>query len=228
MLTTRPHPIARLCLAALVGLSLAATSHAAARSPQVPVTGTALATFFATQGQTIDVNTQQLDLQRAGIPANTSFQMRPFVSGSATSGIYNAAAVAPALYAMLPGAASPGWFAIASFRTVPQRLIVNLFDQASSIQGTSTHLGADNADFGFYVQDAAGLFYSQDARNAGSAARMLAFNGTGAFVGSTWICTETGAGPGGDYADVITLVQFQFAPVSTQPSTWSRVKRLYQ
>lgn len=228
MAATRSLRIARLCVAALFSLSLTATSHAAARSPQVPVTGTALATFFAAHGQAIDASTQQLDLQRTAVLTNAAFEVRAFVGTAASVGAYNAAAAAPPLYQIFPGAASSGWFAAASFRVSPQRLVVNLFDASSALQGATTYLNADNTDFGFYVIAGTGTFYSQDARNAGSAARMLAFNGTGAFAGSTWICTETGAGPGGDYADVITLVQFQFAPVSTQTSTWNRVKRLYQ
>lgn len=222
--------LVRSALAVLLLASFfsASPAQAAARSPQVPVSGTALATFFAAHGQTIDVNTQQLDLQRTSMPLSTAFQVQAFVGISTTVGVYNAAAASPALYQVYPGAASGGWFSVGSFRAGPQRLVVSLFDASSALQGSSTYLSADNTDFGFYNTGAPGTFYSQDARNAGGSARILAFNGTGAFAGSTWLCTETGAGPGGDFADVITLVQFQFAPVGTEPSTWTRVKRLYR
>lgn len=228
MSTSQSRTAARLQLATLLSMTLASTALGAARSPQVLVTGTALATFFASQGQTVAVNTQQLDLQRTSVPASTGFGMRTFVGASVSHGIYNAAAIAPPLYQVYPGAATQGWYAVASFRTGPQRLIVNLLDASNALQGQSTFLGADNTDFGFYEAGPGGTFYSQDARNAGGSARMLAFNGTGVFAGSTWLCTETGAGPGGDFADVITLVDLSLAPVPTRSSSWSRVKQLYR
>lgn len=228
MNSSRSRTSARLLLATLLSMTLASTALAAARSPQVPVSGTTLATFFAAQGQAIAVNSQQLDLQRTSVPASTGFGMRTFVGASVSHGIYNAAAIAPALYQVCPGAATMGWFSVAAFRAAPQRLVVNLFDASSTLQGNNVYLGADNTDFGFYEAGPGGTFYSQDARNAGGSARMLAFNGTGAFAGSTWLCTETGAGPGGDFADVITLVDLSLAPVPTRPSSWSRVKQLYR
>lgn len=228
MASSRPLTPARFVLTTFLSMALASSALAAARSPQVPVSGTALATFFAAQGQAIAVNSQQLDLQRTSVPASTGFGMRTFVGASVSHGIYNAAAIAPALYQVYPGAATMGWFAVASFRTGPQRLIVNLLDASNTLQGQSTFLGADNTDFGFYEAGPGGTFYSQDARNASGNARMLAFNGTGAFAGSTWLCTETGTGPGGDFADIITFVDLSLAPVPTRASSWSRVKQLFR
>jgi hypothetical protein len=68
----------------------------------------------------------------------------------------------------------------------------------------------------------------QDARNAGGSPRFLAFSGTGGFIGSTWLCVETGAGPGGDYADVIALIELTLAPVPARTDSWSRLKQLYR
>ena len=88
----------RLLSTALLLTLTAAIAHAAARVPQVPVSGTALATFFASQGQTINVNTDQLDLQSVSLPATTSFEVRTFgPDQSATFGGYNTALGLPPL-----------------------------------------------------------------------------------------------------------------------------------
>src|SRR6516162_11292996 len=116
----------RLLSAVLMMILTSAIAHAAARNPQIPVSGTALATFFASQGQAIDVDNQQLDLQTQSVPVPTAFEVHTFLSGTATAGIYNATASLPPLYQVFPGAAATGWFAAASFRDSPMRLVVNL------------------------------------------------------------------------------------------------------
>ena len=101
-------------------------------------------------------------------------------------GAYNTAPASPPLYQIAPGAATPGWFEMASFRSGPARLVVNLFDATNSLQGTNTYVGADPSAFGFYDQGASGAFYTQDARNPGATARILAYNGTGSRAGWCW------------------------------------------
>lgn len=216
-------------LVSLVGLlGSAPRAQAALRSPQVAVSGTALQTFFTSQLQAIGVVGSQLDLQRTSVPLGASIQVHVFAgAANANVGIYNASAASPPLYLMLTASAGPGWFSVASFRATPDRLIVNLFDNLSSFVGTNTYLGADRTDFGFYAQDLGGTFYSQDARNPSAAPRILAYAGTGARTGSTWFVCETGAGPGGDFADVIMLVDLGTPPVPTRSTSWSRVKTLY-
>jgi len=207
----------------------AAIAHAAARVPQVAVSGTALATFFASQGQTIDVNNQQLDLQVLSVPALTNFEVRLFGPEAATTafGAYNTPVVSPPLYQIAPGAATPGWYEVASFRSGPTRIVVNLFDASNSLQGTNTYIGADPAAFGFYDQAATGTFYTQDSRNGGTA-RILAYNGTGTRVGWTWFACETGAGPGGDFADFIALVNLSLAPVPVSHTDWGTLKQRFR
>jgi hypothetical protein len=223
--SSRPGVIATVVFATL---AYALPAYAALRSPQVPVSGSALQSFFTAHGQSINVSAGQQDIQQFSIPISTSFQVQLF-NASATFGAYNASDAVPALYQLMPGAASTGWFAEASFRTSPQRMVVNLFDVASTLQGTNTYLGADNTDLGFYVQDVVGgVFYTQDARNTGGAPHILVFNATGALAGSTWFACETSAGPGGDFADVIALVDLAFAPVPVATTSWSRVKGLYK
>src|SRR5262249_41985328 len=198
----------RLLLSSVLLVMVAASAHAGLRSPQVPVSGSALATFFASQGQTIDVNTQQLDLQSVSFAADATCRTDAFVGALATAGLYNAAGpVNPPLYQVLPGAPATGWFSVFAFRTSPTRVTVNAFDNNGTSLGSSTFLGADRTDIGFFVQDNpnGSVFYSQDARNP-DGARILMYSGTGARAGSTWLVCETGPGPGGDYADAVYLL----------------------
>lgn len=224
------HRTVRAAIVSLALWAIAASALAAPRSPQVPVSGSALATFFASQSQTINVNTDQVDAQRQTVPATTNFQMQTFgpaVPGT-TVGIYNAAPTSPALYQIIPGAASAGWFAVAGFRVGPTRLVVNLFDSNTALQGSTTYLGADASDFAFYASGSTGTMFQQDARNPGGAARVLVFNGTGAKSGNTWLAFETSSVGPADFADVVVLVNLALSPVSDAKSTWSRVKALYR
>jgi len=222
----------RLLSTAVLLTLTAAIAHAAARVPQVPVSGTALATFFASQGQTIDVNNQQLDLQTVNLSSTPGFESHTFGTElSDTFGGYNTALAVPPLYQLFPGSATHGWFTVTSFRTGPTRLVVNLFDDTDALQGSTTYLSGppDPSTFGFYVQQSAGgVFYSQDVRNPGGTARILAYNGTGSATGWTWFACETGAGPGGDYADFIALVNLSLAPVPVSRTDWGTLKRRFR
>ena len=225
----------RLLSTALLLTLTAAVAHAAARVPQVPVSGTALATFFASQGQAIDVHNQQLDLQTLNVPAGTSFEVKVFGPEiGSTFGAYNTAPASPPLYQIVPGSATTAWFEMAQFRTAPTRLVVSLFDNNAAFVGSTTYLAGppDPSAFGFYLLQAPGAggltFYLQDSRNAGGTARMLAYNATGASTGWTWFACETGAGPGGDYADFIALVNLSLAPVPVLRSDWGTLKQRFR
>lgn len=217
-------------MTAVVSLVLTApAAHAALRSPQVPVAGTALQTFFASQGQAINVHADQLDLQQLAVPPSTSFEVRVFASGSGSSfGLYDAAVASPALDVVLPASLTPGWFATAAFRTSPSRIVVNLFDALGTFQGTNTYLGADPSAFGFYDAGATGTFYTQDARNPGGSAKILAYNGTGTRAGWTWFACESSAGAGGDFADFVAVVNLSLAPVPVGHANWGTLKRRFR
>ena len=212
-------------LCVLIGT--ATPARAALRSPQVAVSGTALQSFFASQLQAINAVGSQLDVQRFSVPVGAALQVRSFATTGGSFGAYNASLAAPSLYQLYPGSAGIGWYVVGSFRTLPDRLVVNLFDAGNVSQGSTTYLGADRTDFAFYAQDVAGTFYAQDARNPGAAPRILAYAGTGVRTGSTWFACETGAGPGGDFADLIMLVDMGSSPVHASPTCWGRVKALY-
>ena len=221
----------RLPLSLLLACALLAAPPAAAalRSPQVPVAGTALASFFAAQSQAIDPLTDQQDLQQLSINAGQGFEVRAFGPDVlASAGLYNALSPSPALYQVWPGSAIPGWFVVCSFRTGPARLVVNLFDANGILQGSTTYLGADASAFGFYGQGAAGAVYMQDLRNALGAARILTYNGTGARTGYTWFAIETGSTTGGDFADLVLLVNFAISPVGVEHARWGEVKQRFR
>lgn len=222
----------RLLLTLSLLAAAAATAHAALRSPQIPVSGTALQTFFNSKGQSINVNTDQQDLQTVSFAADATLSFgTEFPNGaSATLGLYNAGFATPPLYQVFPGAASDGWSAIASFRTGPTRVVVSLFDAASAFQGSTTYLAGppDRTNMGLYLQAPAGsTFYSQDSRNA-DGARLLAFAATGGLAGGTWLAWETGAGPGGDFADFVTLVNISSGPVPVSRTDWGRLKARFR
>lgn len=207
----------------------APAADAALRSPQVPVSGAALASFFASQSQTINPLSDQQDLQQLSAAVGASFELRAFGPDvAASAGAYNTLSPAPALYQIWPGSAASGWFTVSAFRIGPVRLVVNLFDNLTALQGTNTYLGADASAFGFYGEGAAGAVYLQDFRNPLGAARILAFSGTGARAGYTWFAIETGTTTGGDFADLILLVNLGLAPVDVERAKWGELKQRFR
>ena len=216
-------------------ICLVSTAHAALRSPQIPVSGTALQTFFTSKGQVINVNTDQLDLQTVSFPAGATLEIHAAIvdPGSSVFGLYNAGLTIPPLYQVFPGASTDGWYAMAWFRTAPTRLVVNLYDSNAAFVGSSTYLDGppDRTYMGLYLQEppvaGGGVLYSQDARNT-DGARLLAFNGSNVYTGYTWLAWETGAGPGGDFADSIWLFPYAFAPVPVQRTDWGTLKARFR
>lgn len=221
------------------GLAIVATSASAAlRVPQQPVGGTNLQSYLNSQGESaIDVTTDQENIQTwtTTVSGNSTFTMMMEFAGNAganTVGIYNGGDVAPTLIPVFPGAAAPGWFATASFRSSPVRVIVNLFDQDGTLQGSNSYLGADRNNFGVYLQGPGGTFYSQDARNPGARVQALTFAGTGINTGSWWLCIEDlamASGSDGDYDDAILFVESvnpTVVPVNT--TTWGTLKNRFR
>jgi len=219
-------------------LAIAGTSSAALRSPQVAVAGGTLQAYLNSVGESINVLTDQQDIQRwaATVSNNSTFTIQVELSGNAannTIGLYNASAAVPPLYLVFPGAATNGWFAIASFRTAPTRLVVNLFDASASLQGTVTYLAGppDRNDFGFWLSPAVGgglVFYTQDVRNPCGAAQALTYAGTGLNSGSWWLCWEDAQrGCGGpsdnDFDDAVLFLE-SVNPTPVVHTSWGQLK----
>lgn len=214
---------------------LASTASAALRVPQITVLGGSLQGYLNTADGGINVATDQNAVQRwaATVSNNSTFTVQIELAGNAASnniGIYNASAASPALYQVFPGAASSGWFAVASFRNAPTRVIVNLFDASAALQGTTVYLGADRNDFGYYLSGPGGLFYTQDSRNPGSAAQALTYGGTGLNAGSWFLCFEDlpiGGGSDQDYDDAVLFLE-SVNPTPVAKTTWGTLKSRFR
>jgi hypothetical protein len=217
---------------AWLAVLLSATSaHAQFRSPQVAVAGSGLQDFLNAQGQAISVASEQRAAQsfaaiNVGIPVSVSFDVRDMRASAWPLALYDLHAATPALHTIFPGASVSGWFTSVGFRTSPDRLVVNLFDAAGSLQGTTTYLGVELFAQGFALDGTPlGTVYSEDARNAGQQPRMLIFRGTGAHVSDAWLCIE--ADGDGDFDDAVYVLEF-FAAVPAKRGTWAELKRLYR
>lgn len=223
--------MSRLLVHTLALAALASVANAYPRVPQVPVSGTALATFFASQGQAIDPATDQVEgrtfaFLNVGIPVAFTFNVRAGL-GNASLCAYNVNEPNSPLFTIFPGSASPGSFTSVTYGDNPNRLISNLFDAQGALQGTTSYLGVDPFATGLAVVGPGGARYSEDTRNPGGLARVLYFAGTGAQAYNVWLCAEDSESGTGDFADHVFLLEW-FAPVGTKRTTWGRVRELYR
>jgi hypothetical protein len=221
---------ALLAVAAVTLLSAAASAFSL-RSPQVALGTSSLQGYLTSVGESINAATDQTDAQvwASTVSGNSTFTLQIELAGNAASntlGIYNGSAASPALYQLFPGAASAGWFAIASFR--PGNILkVNLFDATATLQGVSSYSGVDATDFGFYLSGPGGVSYSQDFRNPAGAPQALAYAGTGINVGSWWLCFEDTFNGDRDFDDaVLFLESVNPTPATTQ--SWGSLKARYR
>ncbi len=228
----------RLLATSLLLALLAAPAHAQLRSPQVPVTGTALQSLLDAQGQTIDIATEQRSpevffgtyLTR---PA-THFFVRSFVPGS-SDGLFvfdlNAPAPPPLhMISPAPVAMSPGWYTEVRFEVFPDRMIVNVFDANDVFQGSVSTLGLALVPLGLATSGPGGTFYAFDARNPDGQAHALLYWSTGIHQGGNWLCAETHtAADGGDfdYADAAFLLEYLNA-TPVQRTTWGTLKQRFR
>jgi hypothetical protein len=223
--------IATILLGSVVTIALASSAFAAPRVPQVAVVGGSLQGYFNGVGETINVLTDQQDISNwsSSISGNTTYTLMIELGGNAaanTIGIYNAGVPAPALYQVFPGAAAADWYATVSFRNFPTRAVVNLFDNNAVLQGTTTYLGADRTNFGYYIQGPGGTFYSQDYRNGGNA-QALVYPGHGVNAGQWWLAFEDVSVTGGsdqDYDDAVLFLESVNESVPVSTTTWGQLK----
>lgn len=229
--------ILAVATASLAVLAISSQANAfTPRVPQVPVLGGTLQGYLNSKGESINVLTDQQDAQvwSTSASGNGALTLMVELTGNAASnsfGLYNATNPTPPLYQVFPAAATAGWFAIMSFRAGPLRLVVNLFDATATLQGTITYFGIDPTSFGFYEQNinTGQTLYSQDGRNPGLAAQMLAYQGTGLNAGEWWLCFEDTplAGSDQDYDDAVMILE-SVNPLATVPATLGSVKALYR
>jgi hypothetical protein len=219
-----------LCLASIAGAY-------PLRATQVPLQtgwdGISLQTYLISVGETLNTLTQQADIQTwQGVPSggSTLTLMMEFAgyAGQNSVGIYNAGETSPSTFLVFPGAAGPGWYAVCVF-SPGGHLAVSLYDNANALQGTTNYVGADQNNFGFYLQGPGGMFYSQDYRNPGGKPQAVTYAATGLRVGAWWECFEDlpYASSDLDFQDSILLLR-ALEPTAIRGSSWGRLKSLYR
>ena len=221
-------------IAPLLIATLTTPAHAILRSPQVPVTGTALQSLLNAQSQTINVATDQR--QAAGFTGlfvtrpSTHFFVYDFGKHQDDLVVYDTLNPSSPLYVISPASLASGWFAEVGFGYAPEGMVVNLYDGAGAFQGTTTHLGLGFTYMGLAISGPGGVFYPFDEQNPGQRAQVLAYLGTGAHLGSTWLCGENQTeANGGDYdfADAVFLLEnLNVTPV--RHTTWGAVKQRFR
>jgi hypothetical protein len=219
------------------------------RVPQINVLGGSLQGYLNSQGESINVLTDQQDAQvwATSISNNGLLTLKVELTGNApvnNLGIYNASDAVPALYQVFPGAATNGWFAVMSFRSAPTRVVVSLFDNNAAFVGQTTYLGINSNNFGFFLQNPSGpVLYSQDYRNPGGSAQMLAYQGTGVNSGEWWLCWEdtavngagvspahasvAGSASDQDFDDAVCILE-SINPLPVQQASLGTVKALFR
>jgi hypothetical protein len=207
------------------------------RSPQVPVNGSGLQSLLNSNGENINVLQDQVDAElfRPQVPGVTfTLQFELGRTDGSSLGIYDGHLAVPTLMELFPAGSSSGWFAVASFRSGPTRVVVNVLDQNAALRHTMTYLGGDRFGTGLYVSGPGGTLYSQDARNPGGSPRWLYFAGTGVNSGSWWLAAEDGAlasGPDAGFDDVVCFLEtisdgFYVTPVMR--TNWGRLKARFR
>ena len=226
-------------IAALLAFAFCANASAfPLRSPQVPLQtgwdGISLQTYLNSVGEGLNTLTDQLDAEVWNGPASggATLSLRMEIAGYASQnniGIYNASLVSPPLCLVFPGAATPGWYAVCNF-VAGNHLIVNLYDNNNVFQGSTNYSNVSSQDFGFYLQGPGGTFYTQDYRNPGGHPQVLAFAGTGQYLGKWWECFEDlpYASSDVDFQDSILLLDSSFVPTPVLGTTWGALKALYR
>ncbi|MEQ1834116.1 MAG: hypothetical protein ABL977_13770 [Candidatus Eisenbacteria bacterium] len=206
------------------------------RSPQVTLGGTGLQAFLDSRGESIDVQQDQIvgELVRSNVsnlaPFTIQFELGA-TGGGTTIGLYNGHDQNPVLMPVFPASAVAGWFAVASYRLAPTRVIINVFDRDAVLYSTQTFLGGDRNAIGFFVLGPGGMFYAQDHRNPNGAPQCLFFPGTGIFGGSMWLAFEGQPFVGGDrdFEDAVLFVESgNSGIVDNLHTTWGQLKQRFR
>ncbi|HEY6195994.1 MAG TPA: hypothetical protein VI504_13210 [Candidatus Eisenbacteria bacterium] len=234
----RFYSVALASMAALAAIA-APASAATLRAPQAAISGTSLQTYFNGVGESINVTTDQLNIQRwkTTISGNSTMTLQISLAGNPRAdavGVYNANGPdSPPLYEVFPGSAPANWFAIASFRPATSQLIVSRFDQSGVLQaGPITYNGVNTSDFGYYIQGPNGTMYTQDSRQPGTnSTQAVVYAGTGDNFGCWWLCFEDSplGGQGSDLSfDDAVLFLESVNPTPVSHTTWGSVKARFR
>jgi hypothetical protein len=218
---------------------LATGASAGLRVPQVPVLGGGLQSYLNgvnIVGPPINVLTDQSDVQLWVTTINSAtFTLMFEISSNAAAtsiGLYNAGSPPLPLYQLFPAGATSGWFATASFRRGPTRVVVGLYDDQGNEMGVTTYLGAEAAGIGYYLQGPAGIFYTQDAHNPNGTAQALAYGSMGNFTGEWWLCWEDAPVSGGasdqDYDDTVVNVVSFYGGLPVIKTSWGALKKRFR
>lgn len=138
------------------------------------------------------------------------------------------------LMPIFSASAGIGWFAIVSFRTPPDRVVVNVYDESGQLRTTTVSLGGDPSGIGFYLQNANGTFYTQDTRNPGARAQALWYAGTGINNGTLFLAWEDQAqaqGADSDFDDVVVYLEPPWPGRLTTPcerTSWGVLKARFR
>ena len=233
-----------LLFASVASVALTTNADAALRAPQVPVLGGTLQAYLNSVGETINVLTDQDATQTWShtVSGTTTYTVMFQSSSNANIqqfGLYNASAVIPPLFFLMSGSVGPQGFSTATFQP-GNILVVNRFDALGNFLSTTTYGGVDPTNFGFYLSVPAGTVFTQDGRNPGGQARALAFRGTGANLGTWWLCWDEpqpaapADGPSGlpvggdqDFDDLVVMLE-SVNPTPVSKTSWGSLKARFR
>jgi len=220
---------------ALAADPAAAQSLPALRVPQVHVNNGLLQGYLDGLGEHIDVQTDQRDAQllSGGVTSNSTFTLQFEFAGSPgySVGLYNGHAVPGTLMPLFSTSATNGWFTVASWRSSPVRVVINMFDNNATFLGQTTFLGADRSAIGLYLASPHATYFTQDWLNPDRAPRALFYEGTGINAGALWLAWEGGDAPADfDFADAVVFIEVSpyYGVVPVQRATWSELKSRFR
>ena len=223
-----------LLVALVASVALTSQASAALRAPQVPVLGGTLQAYLTSIGESINVSTDQDNTQSWShtVSGTTTYTIQIENSPNANSNaisMYNSSAIVPAFFLLLQGVANAQAFSTATFK--PGNLLtVNRFDALANLLSSQNFSGVDPAGFSFAIQGPNGLFYTQDARNPGGRAQAVTFLGTGANLGTWWLCFEessVAAGSDQDFDDCVIMME-SVNPTPVNSTTWGQLKARFR
>jgi hypothetical protein len=223
----RATTFSRAAVLAVLALTLSASFAAAAlRSPQVPFNYAPLQTVMNGIDGGINVATDQQDAQLLSSGYTGNADVTLFIKNApANYGIYSA--LTPTQLPLFGPPAIDGYRALLHFDN-SNGVVVNFQDDSANPIGSTSFSPIDRNDFGFFSAGPNGTFFQQDGKNPGSLPQVLAFAGTGANYGETFLCFELDHyNPGVDFNDALIVVQ-SVVPTPTKQSTWGKIKTLYR